>query len=247
VQRTASRELAAELARPLFDSWWAVVAGVCLGLAAGLIGFELAPKEYRASVTMAAEPDIASTATLQAAALAPAVVAGLAERSGLAAGSPRVREAATLRLADSISASPTPDPGAHELAVRAGDPQEAARLANTLGEILATSGGPYELARRASPPSRPISPRPLEVYLLGLAVGLIVFVGPPVVRAAVNPVICNKTAIGGLTPLPVLVSIPRVSTPEGREDSRRRLLLNVFLSAVSAFGLVATILATRWV
>jgi hypothetical protein len=233
------------LARPLLDSWWAVVAGVCFGLAAGLIGFELAPKDYRAAVTITMEPGTASAERFRAAASAPAVVARLAERSGLSAGSPEAREAVVRRLARSISTSPMPAPGAHELAVRAGDPQEAARLANTLGEILATSDGSYELARRASPPSRPVAPRPIEVYLLGLVVGLIVFVGPPVVGSAVNPVIRNETAIGDLTRLPVLVCIPRVSTPDNREDSRRRFLLNVFLSVVSAFGLVATILATR--
>ena len=132
----ARRALAVELTRPLVDSWWTVVAGVCLGLAAGMVAL-----------------------------------------------------------------------------------------------------------RYVSPP--PDGPGQLQVIALGLVIGLMLFVGPPVVRSAVNPVISSERTMRGLTDVPLLVGIPRVSTQDTREAARRRKLLNTFLSFLATTVLVVTALVIR--
>jgi hypothetical protein len=132
VSKEASKALGAELIRPLMDSWWTIVAGICIGLAAALVSL-----------------------------------------------------------------------------------------------------------RRVPPP--PEGPAEMQVFALGIVVGLMVFVGPPVVRSAVNPVIFNEPTIRGLTDVPFLAGIPRVSTQDTREAARRRLLLNAVLSVVAAIVLVATV------
>jgi len=93
--------------------------------------------------------------------------------------------------------------------------------------------------RRVPPP--PEGPAELQVVALGIVMGLMVFVGPPVVRSAVNPVIASESTIRGLTDVPLLGGIPRVSTQDTREAARRRFLLNTFLSVVAAIVLVATV------
>jgi hypothetical protein len=89
-------------------------------------------------------------------------------------------------------------------------------------------------------PSAPNGPGELQVFALGLVIGLMVFVGPPLVRSAVNPVICSEPTMRRLTEVPILVGIPRVSTQDTREAARRRRLLNVFLSGLAIVALAAT-------
>jgi hypothetical protein len=182
---------------------------------------------------MTVEADGATAAGLHETATRPDVLARLAEREGLPGG------AAT---ADRISVAPGPTPDRFALTVRAGEPGEAARLANTLGEILAGSGAPCVLADRAAVPSRPVSPGALQVHALGLVIGLMLFVGPPLVRSAVNPVIFSEATLRRLTATPVLVGIPQVRTQNVREASRHRLLVNVLLSISAAAVLAATAL-----
>jgi len=88
------------------------------------------------------------------------------------------------------------------------------------------------------------APQPVKVCLLGVAIGLIVFVGPPLIRTAVNPVICSEAAIRDLTEVPVLATIPRIETPDTAGESRRRITLNVGLAMLSAVALAAVAVLT---
>jgi len=90
----------------------------------------------------------------------------------------------------------------------------------------------------------PASPEPVQVWLLGVAIGLIVFVGPPLVRTAVNPVICSEPAIRDITEVPLLATIPQIKTPLTAGASRRRVTVNVGLSALCAGALVVVTLLT---
>jgi len=235
--------LAAELARPLLDSWWTVVAGVCLGLAAGMLGYSHVPKEYRATVTMAVEADGGSVAGLYDAATDHEVLTRLVAHERLPVGSATTPEAQIRGLTRHISVAPLPEDGVLALTVGAAEPDDASRVANALGDVISGAGTPYTVAARATTPSRPFAPRPIVVYALGVIIGLIIFAGLPLARSAVNPVICNAATIRDMTGTPVLISIPRVSTQETRGDSRRRSLVNVLLSVVSVVGLAAAAMA----
>jgi LPS O-antigen subunit length determinant protein (WzzB/FepE family) len=224
----ARSALAAELARPLLDSWWTVVAGVCLGLAAGMLGYRHVPKEYRATVTIAVEADGGSVAELHAAATDHEVLRRLVARARLSAGSTTTPEVQLNRLKRRVSVAALPEDGVVALTVSAGEADDAARVANTLGDVISGAGTPYTVAARATTPPRPVAPRPIEVYTLGVIIGLIIFAGFPLVRSGVNPVICNAATIRGMG------------------DLRRRRLVNVLLSVISVVGLAGAALAVAF-
>ena len=87
----------------------------------------------------------------------------------------------------------------------------------------------------------PLRPSILHACLLGMAIGLIAFVGPSVVRAAVNPVVCGRSSVEGLAGTRVLAVIPRVGTPEMRIHSRRRLLVNASLALAASATLASVV------
>jgi polysaccharide chain length determinant protein (PEP-CTERM system associated) len=92
-------------------------------------------------------------------------------------------------------------------------------------------------------PIKPVSPQPPRVYALGLAVGLMLFVGPLVVRRLLNPLVSSEAGLRAITEIPVLVSIPRVATRENRGAARMRLLKNLGFSVVST-AVMATVFWT---
>jgi len=103
--------------------------------------------------------------------------------------------------------------------------------------IIVAENLPISVSGRAAP-------QRIQVWLLGVAIGLIVFIGPPLVRAAVNPVICSEPAIRVVTEVPVLATIPPIETPEMVGASRRRITVNVGLALLSAGALaIVTVLA----
>ncbi len=106
----------------------------------------------------------------------------------------------------------------------------------------AQQGERFEVIERAVPPTSPIRPVPLVIYAFGVAVGLVLFVGPPVLRAFFVPTIRSEAGLrevmGGV---PVLVSIPKLVTPEIARSILRRRLFNVTASLVCAAVLAATL------
>jgi hypothetical protein len=103
-------------------------------------------------------------------------------------------------------------------------------------------GEQFEVIERAVPPSVPVEPVPMFIYGLGLAGGLILFVGPLIGHAMLHPVIHSEQGLHGLSDIPVLVSIPRIPTPELAKAARRFRLRNIGLSALSAAALAAAVL-----
>ena len=88
------------------------------------------------------------------------------------------------------------------------------------------------------------SPAPgvLPTSLLGVAIGLIVIAGPPLVRSAVNPHIRSEDALRDLTDVPSLGVIPRIRTVATASESRRRLAVNLLLSLLAIALLAAALL-----
>lgn len=217
--------------------WWTVVAGVCVGLAAGLLIVQFVPERYRASVMM--EATGAPPLGLRAAATDPEILARTIERAGRSARPVESAEAEVLRLGAAVSTgAPTASDG-QALRVRAGDPEEAARLARTLGQVLAASGSSFSPVAAAAVRIERISPSALTVLAWGLVVGLVVCVGPLLIRSAANPVINDVHRMRDLIPVSVLLGIPRLDTSETRAASRQQRILNLSLSMLSVLLLVA--------
>jgi polysaccharide chain length determinant protein (PEP-CTERM system associated) len=100
-------------------------------------------------------------------------------------------------------------------------------------------GQRLEVIEWAGTPFHPVFPNPLHVLVLALAIGVLLFVGPPLLRQALNPVVGSESGMRSLVDVPLLVSIPRVMTVENVRAARRRLLTNVGLSALSTAALAA--------
>jgi len=100
-------------------------------------------------------------------------------------------------------------------------------------------GERFELAQRAEPSFKPVSPQPTQFYTLGVALGLGLFVGPLLARHFLRPRITSEAGLKALADVPVLVTIPRIETPAARARGVRRMLANVALSAVCAATTVA--------
>lgn len=116
---------------------------------------------------------------------------------------------------------------------------EAARDSEFMEDSL--RGERFELARAAEVPRAPVSPKPIVVHGLGVIIGLLVFIGPMLVRRFLNPLVFSEAGLRTLTDVPVLVSIPRIVTPNYKGQRNRRLLKNFGLSAVGAVALAVVL------
>ncbi len=226
--------LAIELVRPVVASWWTVVAAICLGIAAGLVAVQYTPRAYRSTVTVAVTPGIADPPGSIVA--SPEVLGRLVE---LAPPAGAGHAAARRRLHGRIATWSDPD-GSLVIGVRDEDPERAVQLADALGRVFASRPG-YALLRGASPPLRRPAPDRVWAAAFGIVAGLVTFVGPLLVRSAVNPVIWHGLSIHGSS-TPALVEIPHVETPDSAGSRQRRLWVNAGLSVLSAAVLVATLL-----
>jgi hypothetical protein len=231
-----------ELARPLVSSWWTIVAGVCIGLSVGIIVTENLPTSFRATLTVQARNG-ARADGLRALLTRPDILARLAERD---AGTPETgtltpRQAGALHRKISVS-SVSAD--LFEVTVQDEDPQAVTSLAERIGEIVTAPGRPFQLVAPTISVAAPAAPQSVPVCLLAVAIGLIVFVGPPLVRTAVNPVVCSEPAIREITVVPLLATIPRIKTPEVVGASLRRIKVNVGLAVLSVGTLVVVTLLT---
>ena len=83
--------------------------------------------------------------------------------------------------------------------------------------------------------------RVAAVYGLGLLVGLVVFVGPILVRQLLAPVVNSPANLQAASDTPVLVSIPRIPTPELLRLKRRERIRNWVLSIASIATLVVVV------
>jgi uncharacterized protein involved in exopolysaccharide biosynthesis len=120
---------------------------------------------------------------------------------------------------------------------------ELARAAE-IGEENQISG---EVALRgtASPPTSPISPKPLPIAGVSVAAALLLFIGPIVVRWFLFPVVASEAGIRSLAEIPILVTVPRFKTPDVAKLVRRRRVKNFGLSLLSTTILAGTV-AIHW-
>ncbi|ANM31180.1 hypothetical protein ABI59_18800 [Acidobacteria bacterium Mor1] len=117
---------------------------------------------------------------------------------------------------------------------------EGAKSAEMVHE--ASKGERFEIIERAVVPRVPVQPVPMMVIGIGLAIGLVAFVGPLALKELSNPIVRSETGLAVLDDLPVLATIPRVATPSTAKAKRMFYMRNIGLSAASVLALVAVIL-----
>jgi polysaccharide chain length determinant protein (PEP-CTERM system associated) len=116
---------------------------------------------------------------------------------------------------------------------------EAAKGAQKMEE--GRKGVQFEIIERARAASVPV--RPVKPFVFGghVGIGLLLFVGPLVVRRLLNPVILSQTALRGFSDVPLLVAIPALPTPDVAREARRRRVQNLGISTLALAALVAAV------
>ena len=115
---------------------------------------------------------------------------------------------------------------------------QSARGAQEVEE--SAKGEQFEVIEPAVPPIRPATPDPLLVKLIGLATGVCLFVAPVLLKVFVQPVVRSEEVTGSWTEVPVLVSIPRIATPDTISIDRRARIVNIAAAATSLVVLAVT-------
>lgn len=123
-------------------------------------------------------------------------------------------------LAAQVTATVPANTATVDFAVVNGDPDQAARIANAIGErVVATvkelsppsaNGGEMVTAtiiRPAATPSSPTTPKPAQNLALGLMLGLLLGVGQAVLRDSLNTLVRSEHDIARVTSRPVIGSI----------------------------------------
>ncbi|HEX4824862.1 MAG TPA: hypothetical protein VFV19_11155 [Candidatus Polarisedimenticolaceae bacterium] len=118
---------------------------------------------------------------------------------------------------------------------RAGSVEEA-RGAQKIEETQ--KGERFEVIERALPPAIPVRPVPMMIYAAGAIGGLVLFVGPLLVLALLEPLISSETGLREAAEVPVLVAIPRLMTDDLARSLRAGLTRNIAASAVSVVILI---------
>ncbi len=102
----------------------------------------------------------------------------------------------------------------------------------------AQKGEQFEVIETAVAPSFPIAPVPLNVLGMGLIAGMLVFFAPLLLREVFRPVVRSEAVLEASTELPVLISIPRIQTPQVTRMERNRVATNWIFSILSVAALV---------
>ncbi len=106
-------------------------------------------------------------------------------------------------------------------------------------------GQRLEVIEWATVPFSPISPDPNRVYLLGVIVGIALFVGPLLLGRFLNPIISSEAGLRSLIDVPVLVSVPRVITRDNVGTGRKRFFKNLGFSVLFTALLAAVFVVLR--
>jgi hypothetical protein len=200
--------------RPLRRSWWTVVAALTLGLTLGVVLIEQFPARYRAELSLPPNSEQSAQSALEL-----ATVERLAQRAG-------VEDHAAFRA--SLDYSVDEQSGRRLLSVVAVDAPKARSIVGHWAHIL--DGSPVEDAVVIAVAS--VEPPPASrFYALGLAIGLMLFVGPLSIRGAIDPLIWTVRPMRELQ-VPLIDVIPRISTPDMRAERRKRILVNFGLSGI---------------
>ncbi len=116
----------------------------------------------------------------------------------------------------------------YEERLRNYEASKAARIA-----LEEEQGEQFDVIDRAVAPLLPISPKPMRVFGMAIGIGFLAMVVPLVVLRLLRPVVYSESALEALIDVPVLVKISEIDTKAVRARKRRRVLLNVALSAAS--------------
>ena len=121
------------------------------------------------------------------------------------------------------------------------DKLESARAAKAVEENQ--QGERFEIIQEATPPYKPISPVPMMVYGVAVGAGLFLFIFPLLIRVFLNPLVYSESSLKEKTDTPVLISIPRIRTPEFDHEGRRELIKNLAWSFMSILVGAAVVVA----
>lgn len=94
-------------------------------------------------------------------------------------------------------------------------------------------------------PFKPVFPDPFQVKVLGVGLGLLLFVGPLLLGRYLNPVVSSESGLRAITDVPVLVSIPRIPTPANHGSERRLLAKNMSIAVACTLMLAAILVVWR--
>jgi uncharacterized protein involved in exopolysaccharide biosynthesis len=119
---------------------------------------------------------------------------------------------------------------------------QAAEIATSRDIERAELGEKMEILELAKVPTRPVKPDPTQVYLLGIAFGCLLFIGPVIGRHLTNPIIGSEAAVVAVAEFPIVVTIPRIVTPTNVGDTRRLWAKNVLLSLLAVTLLTVAML-----
>jgi len=202
------------LVRPLRRSWWTLVAAVALGVTLGVVLIEQFPARYHAELALPpiGERSVGSPLDL-------ATVERLAQRAG-------VKDYAAFRA--SLEYDVDEQSGRRLLGAVAPDAPMASSIVDHWARIL---DGPRVGDSAAVAVASVEPPAASRFYALGLTIGLLLFVGPLLIRGAIDPLIWDERPMRELK-VPLFDVIPRISTPDVRADRRKRTLVNFGLSGI---------------
>jgi len=242
--------------RVLARRWVSITVLTLMGLGAGLAVTEVSTPQYEARsqifVSTRATTDIAelnqgsafSQARVQSYAdivSSARIVAPVINRLGL--------DITPNQLAKHISADVKPNTVLIDIAVTDTDAARAATIANTVADeagvqIVSLETPPGQTApvhigttRSASPPTAPLSPRPLLNAAAGLFAGLIAGIGLAVLRDILDTTLRTSSALAEATGLPVLGAVPY---DKDAQDSPLAVGPGAHSSRAEAFRLVRT-------
>jgi polysaccharide chain length determinant protein (PEP-CTERM system associated) len=103
-------------------------------------------------------------------------------------------------------------------------------------------GEQFEIIERAIPSTIPIKPVRSFTLAFGLAVGILLFVGPLVLKKLLRPVVSSQNGIKGLAEVPLLVSIPELPTAAVKQSAWHRKVSNYGFSVVSVAVAISVVL-----
>jgi polysaccharide chain length determinant protein (PEP-CTERM system associated) len=120
---------------------------------------------------------------------------------------------------------------------------ETARDSQKLEED--SKGSRFQVIEAAVPPSIPLSPKPAQLHGMGLIAGLLLFVGPVLLRQVRRPTVGSEARLRELSEVPILVSIPSLDTPATLRSARFVKVKNFGFSMLSVAILAAVLVTLR--
>jgi len=175
----------------------------------GVVLLEQFPERYRAELTLPPATEQSADAPLER-----ATVERLAQRAG-------VDDLADFRA--SLDYSVDAQSGRRLLRAGAVDAGKASSIVSHWARILVGSRG----NEVAIPAVASVEPPPA----LGVAISLLLFVGPPLIRGAIDPLIWDVRPMRELS-VPLIDVIPRILTADVRAEKRKRTLINFGVSGL---------------